>query len=360
MATSRGPVNSPVAAPEAAGQAPAEVRAAAPDGVEIRLREEPFCFQFFQAVRLLEQCLAPRKPVGRFVNPDQEVVRFSVNNSLTFPASDIQSLEFPDAESAAMTVNFGGLTGPHGVLPHWYTVYIRERIRAGDRTIPAFFDIFNHRFVSLLFRAWEKYRFTISYERGERGGFTQNLLDLIGLGTKGLADRQSVVDDSLIFYAGLLGQRPRSAAALAQIISDYFGVPVEVQQFLGSWYRLDDVTQCRLEDPLDSSEQVGLGAIVGEEVWDPHAKVRIKLGPLTLEQYLDFLPNGTAFEPLRAITSFFSNEEFDFEVQLVLKQDEVPTCELGADGDAAPQLGWVTWVRSVPIDRNPQDTILQL
>ena len=43
--------------------------------VAARLREEPFCFEFFQAVRLLERMSAGRMPVGRFAHPHQEVVR---------------------------------------------------------------------------------------------------------------------------------------------------------------------------------------------------------------------------------------------------------------------------------------------
>ena len=62
----------------------------------------------------------------------------------------------------------------------------------------------------------------------------------------GLRDRQAVPDDTLIYYAGLLAQRPRSAQALQQILADYFEVPVKIEQFAGGWYRLDGETQCRL------------------------------------------------------------------------------------------------------------------
>lgn len=331
--------------------------------VERMLREEPYCFQFFQAVRLLERLFPDREPVGRFVPPEREVVRFGGNPSVAFPPSDIHSIEFPESGPVRMNVNFMGLYGPNGILPLWYTVLLRERLRAGDNTMRAFLDIFNHRVISLFFRGWEKYRHTISYERGEREGFTHYLLDLIGLGTKGLANRQAVPDDSLIFYAGLLGQRPRSAQGLAQILSDYFDVPVEIEQFLGAWYRLDDESQCCLDlTGLEAhvSEKVGEGTVVGDEVWDPHARVRIKIGPLSLDRYLEFLPNGSAYEPLRALTRFYSNDEFEFEVQLILRKDEVPFCELGEEGAAAPQLGWVTWMKSAPMRCDPQDTILQL
>ena len=325
-----------------------------------RLEQEAFVFRFFQAVRLLEQAAPHREPVGRFARPSQEAARFVAHQTLSFPASEIQSLEFPEGQPPRMTVNFMGLTGPLGLLPIWYTNLIRERMKARDNTLPDFFDIFNHRMISLFFHAWEKYRFSISYERGDREGLTKCLMDITGLGTEGLQDRQDVNDDSLLFYAGLLSQKPRSAQNLAQILSDYFGVPVEIEQFVGAWYRLDPINLCHMDERPDYSEQVGLGAVVGDEMWDQHSRARIKIGPLTIEQYLEFLPNGPAHKPLKALAHFYSNGEVDFEAQLILKKDEVPLCSLGATGSAAPQLGWLTWMKTGAMGRHPGDTILEL
>ena len=331
-----------------------------PSELETRLREEPYGIRFFQAVRLLERLFPERKPVGRFVNPSQEIVHFGANPSLAFPASEIQSLEWDEKKPHHMTVNFLGLTGPLGALPQWYTGLVADRVRAGDKTLRDFLDIFNHRFLSLFYQAWEKYRFPIAYERGELDRFSRLLLDLIGMGTDGLQDRQAVPDEAFLFFAGILGQRPHSAKALELILTEYFEVPVEVQQLLGGWFRLDTATACRLGDRETPSEQLGMGAVAGNEVWDQGARARIKLGPLSLSQYLDFLPTGSAYQALRGLTRFFSNDEIDFEVQLVLERTEVPACELGSEGDDSPKLGWVSWVRSGPIGRDPEDTILAL
>jgi type VI secretion system protein ImpH len=332
----------------------------APSELEARLRQEPYPFGFFQAVRLLERLFPERKPVGRFVNPSEEIAHFSAHPSLTFPASEIQSLEWHPDQPHRMTVNFFGLTGPVGALPQWYTGLIAERLRASDKTLRDFLDIFNHRFLSLFFQAWEKYRFAIAYERGEMDRFSRLLLDLIGMGTEGLQDRQAFPDEAFLFFAGILAQRPRSAKALQLLLEEYFEVPVEVQQLLGGWFKLDPATECCLGERDTPSEQLGEGAVAGNEVWDQGARARIKLGPLSLSQYLDFLPNGSAFQALRGLTRFFANDEIDFEVQLVLERAAVPACELGSEGDESPQLGWVSWVRSGPIGRNPEDTILDL
>jgi type VI secretion system protein ImpH len=303
--------------------------------------------------------------VGTFTHPSREVVRFGANTSIAFPASRIQELQWSDSSAPFMVVNFMGLTGPIGVLPLYYSELLRQRIRDKDRTLQSFFDLFNHRMISLFYQAWEKYRFQVAYERGERDRFSHHLLDLIGLGTRGLADRQAVTDDSLIFYCGLLSLHPRSVSALRNILIDYFDVPVEVEQFVGAWYALDPDNQCQFDVGDSFSEQLGVGAVAGDEIWDQQSGLRVTLGPLSLNEYLDFLPQGSAYAPLQALTKFFVGNHLELEIQLVLKREEVPACELDdIPGDAGekvrPQLGWVTWAKSAPMGRDPGDTILRI
>jgi type VI secretion system protein ImpH len=325
-----------------------------------KLRSEPFVFDFFQAVRLLERFLPERTPVGQFAHPGNEVARFRAHPSLAFPASQIQTISWPANEPPQMTVNFMGLTGPEGVLPNPYTSLIIERLRASDYSLRDFLDLFHHRIVALFYRAWRKYRVDVAYEHGERDLFSRHLLSLLGLGTEGLSKRQAISDDSLIYYAGLLAQRPRSAQALQQILSDYFDVPVQIEQFAGGWYRLDLETQCSLSEANSESEKLGGGAVVGDELHNQQSRVRIVLGPLPLERYADFLPDGQSWEPLRAWLRFYSNDEWDFDVKLILEREQVPVCTLGAEGISRPQLGWVSWMKSAPFGHDPDDTVLAL
>jgi type VI secretion system protein ImpH len=330
--------------------------------VEKLLRSDPWSFSFFQAVRLMQRMYTGRAPVGRFMHPAKEVVRFGAHAATAFPASQIQDIRWDTGGAPVMVINFMGLTGPSGVLPLYYSELIRERLRQKDSTLIAFLDLFNHRMVSLFYQAWEKYRFTVAYERGERDRLSLHLLDFVGLGTPGLQSRQAVADDSLLFYSGLLALRSRSALSLRSILEDYFDVPVEIEQFVGAWYPLAVQDQCCFDKGQSFSEQLGVGAVVGDEIWDQQSGLRIRLGPLTLKQYVDFLPHGAAWEPLRAITRFFSGNESEFEVQLVLRSDEVPACELDDQPSSGvlPQLGWLTWAKTEPMRRDAGDTILRL
>ncbi len=45
------------------------------------------------------------------------------------------------------------------------------------------------------------------------------------------------------------------------------------------------------------------------------------------------------------------------ELQLILKRNEVPRCELAGRG---PQLGWTSWVKTAEFERDAGETILEL
>lgn len=344
--------------PQIEGEAQSTLLAESPLGLD--LRDDACSFEFFQAVALLERLLSDRRPVGHFSSPEDESVRFHVNPRLGFPASEIQQLEVHNDTPADMMVNFMGLTGPQGVLPYVYSELILERMRAKDRTIAAFFDIFNHRAISLFYRAWQRTRFPVNYASGARDYFSQYLRDLLGIGTAGLRDRQDIEDEALMHYISLIAMQSRSAVSLEQVLADYFEVPVEIQQFTGAWYTLDQSTQCAMNEKDSMSTQIGLGAVVGDAVWDRQGRVRIRIGPVSMERYNDFLPGGSAHAALRAITEFFSNGCVDFEAQLVLDRNEVPAVELDLNAKHPARLGWVSWAKTAPLNADPDDTILAL
>ena len=329
-------------------------------GLAGELAAAPARFTFFQAVRLLERLYPDRNPVGGFDAPDTEVAHFSAHPSLAFPVAEIETVALRDGEPARLSVNFMGLIGPLGVLPYHYTQLVADRVRARDRSLQAFLDIFQHRMISLFYRAWEKHYFLSAYERGADDPVTEHLHDLLGIGPAASRPRAPLHSEALLFYASALAPLPRSAVALEQMLSDFFLVPAAVEQFVGGWYRLGANAQCTLGSEDGASSQLGRGAVAGDEMWDQQARVRIRLGPLTRAQYEQFLPTGEAHEVLRRVVRFFSQDQFDIEVQLVLKPDEVPSCRIAADGERPAALGWGTWLRTGAFARDADETVLTL
>ena len=326
--------------------------------VKSLLFEEPYRFDFFQAVRLFERLFPNKKPVGQETSPKAEPVRFRTHVALEFPASEIYEIREPaDGDgNIEMLVNFMGLVGISGALPTPYTELVVNRVRHRDTALWSFLDIFTHRAVSLFFRAWAKYRFPIAYERGN-DDFTSYVFDLAGLGTNGLRGRLSLNDQSLLPYTGLIAQKPHSANAVENIISDYFGVPAKLEQFFGQWLPLtqSDVTKLGAKN-----SGLGVNAIAGSKVWDQQSKFRIRLGALTFNQFLAFLPNGSAYEKLRSIAKFMVGFEYDFDVRLRLKAKEAPATILTTRAIRRPMLGWTAFLKTKPFTADNEQVVLAL
>jgi type VI secretion system protein ImpH len=361
--------------------------------VEEHLFEEGFRFDFFQAVRLLEKLYPKRCPIGRIAAPRDEVVRLRAQASLSFPASAIYELLPPsdDQPLPTMIVRFMGLAGPSGVLPRHYTELLLKLAREGKGpekyALRDWFDLFNHRFLSLFFRAWEKYRFYIPYERKEYARqepdpFTRCLFSLVGLGMTPLRDRLHVIkweedeeqrrqkvlaeidDLALLHYSGFLAHRPRNAQALGAMLQDYFQLPVRVQQFHGQWLVLDLANQSRLGGP-NSNNELGLNLVAGERVWDVQSKIRIRLGPLRYSEFNEFLPDREPIPQRKALfllahlVRLYVGSEFDFDVQLVLRKEDVPQCQLTDGLGVGPQLGRNTWMASQPFEEDAEDAVFE-
>jgi type VI secretion system protein ImpH len=323
-----------------------------------RLRAEPYRYGFFPAVWLLQALAPDRERVGGDGPPAAEAVRFRSEQSLEFPASEILDVTGEDGDRAEMVVRFMGLTGPQGALPRVYSELVIERLRRRDPTLAAFLDLFNHRLVSLFFRAWEKSRPRLLVDRDGRDDLSRWLFSLFGMGTRGLRGRLAVRDTGLLLYTGLLALKPRSSTGLETLLADYFhDVPVRVVQFVGQWLPLEPEAQTCLR-PFGGNTRLGVDALVGSRVWHTQSRFRVVLGPTTYARFCELLPCGASSPELLELTRFFVGLEFDFEFQLVLRAEEVPPSRLGAPGPQAPRLGWSTWLVSQRAQRDAHDLVL--
>ncbi|MFO0915398.1 MAG: type VI secretion system baseplate subunit TssG [Pirellulales bacterium] len=368
--------------------------------VATRLLNEYYEFDFFQAVRILERLQQQRQGVGGDASPQQECARFRSLPSLTFPPSSIAALAPPGPETVSgepgrppeMTVAFLGLTGPSGALPRYYTELLMERLRQKDRTLHDFLDLFHHRLTSLFYRAWQKYRFWLRFEKAEIVGrrehqdtperqkafltdvrprldrFSQIVLDLAGLGNASLrysasqpqqlVHRSALTDDTMRFYAGLLGNSHRPANGLERLLAEYFEVPVEVCQCMGQWLLIELDDQSRVSGTARTV--LGENAVVGERFRDLQGRFRVRIGPIAYADYLRYLPPGTNHRPLGDLSRLYAGHEYDIEVQLVLARDEIPPAQLSADTSTGPRLGWNVWLHSQPLTEDRGDAILNL
>lgn len=335
-----------------------------PNGLMQALHEQPFAFDFFQAVRRIEAVHpdAPRTGFSQRLSDDS--IRFAQEPSLSFAPSTIFDVKLPDPEKPGppaprLFVTFLGLMGANGPLPLHLTEHARDRERNhADPTFARFLDIFHHRAISLFCRAWASCQKTVNLERendpaGDR--FALFIAALYGMAMPSQRFRDAAQDSAKGYFAGRLASQTRCAEGLASIIQEYFKVPVDIQQFTGQWLALP--ADCHLKlGKSPSTGSLGTTAIVGSSIWECQQKFRVTLGPLSLVDYEKMLPSAScrSLKRLRDWVRLYTTDELCWDLKLILKAREVPRISLGKFG----RLGWTTWTSSAPESRDRADLTL--
>lgn len=317
------------------------------------LKAEPWRFDFYQAMRLLECHYAALPRLGTASRlADEPPVRFGQAVALDFAPSALASYE-PGAQEEGqepapdwLKVRFFGLFGPNGPLPLHLT---SRELRDGDGTFARFADMFHHRLLCLFYRAWAEAQPTVQHDRHgqppglgqarEEDRFSRYLASLFGLGMDSLRDRDAMPDRAKLLFAGHFACQNRHAEGLAAIVAAFFGFPARVAEFVGEWMDIAPHEQTRIGHPGQAA-QLGVSMVLGSQVFGCQHKFRLVLGPLSLDEYRYLLPGQDGLPELAAIVRNYSGDALAWDVRLVLRREDVPLFCL----DGAAQLGWTTWL----------------
>ena len=248
-----------------------------------------------------------------------------------------------------------GLLGTDGPLPLHITELARDRQRnQADPTLRRFIDLFHHRLLSLFHRAWADVRPTVSFDRPAEDRFGHYVAALTGLASGGLRDRDAMPDLTKLHFAGLLAGQTRHAEGLAAILTEFFKMPVQVESFVGGWLPVAEGERTRLSG---GGEVAALGgtALLGPRVFSRQHKFRLVFGPLTLAEYERLLPGGLSFHRLVPIVRNWAGDVLAWDVNMVLRREEVPAIRLGRAG----LLGWTTWLLPRRAETDAGDLFLE-
>ena len=313
-------------------------------------------------VRQLEARSGQR--VGTDTKPSQEPVAFKVDTDANFPAAELARMTV-DAAPPTLAVSFFGLFGASGALPYHYSQLIADRARIKDYALRDFLDMFNHRLLSFFYRCWKKHQFPIAFETAQAAGqedaLTLGLWALIGHRTQGLADRLSLPDETFLYFAGHYSNVRPSADALRSILRQTFGVEVAISEFIGQWMLISrgDQTQVGATALGETCGNcLGVEAIAGQRTWDIQNRFRIRIGALGRQRFLDFTPLGGSLRQLVDCVRRYVGPQYDFDVQVVLKCDEVTGARLGVPEQAC--LGWNTWLGNWTQPTDADDAVFEL
>lgn len=305
------------------------------------LVEQPSRFTFLQAIWLLQRSLPQSVPLGHQGPPDDEPVRLRSSASLAFPPGDIESVEDRGDQRPRyqLTATFLGLYGAHSPLPNHYAEEILFKIEEDD-PVRAFFDLFNHRLLSLFVRGLLRYRGHLLFGSGAGDSFSWRLFALAGLESEAVREALGIPEQRALRFVGHWCSHPKSAASVEAILRTYFdGVPIAVQQCVPRWVYLEEDQQCSIGR---HSCRLGVDTTVGERVRDRMGKFRVVVGPVDFETYVSFLPNGENMRALRRLARLASDGWIDFDVDVILRRDDTPSLRvsLNAQGELGRTAGF--------------------
>ena len=325
---------------DAAPAAPPAI--AAPPGPPLaRLVAEPARFELEQAAALLA--------------PDGDMLRldFRTQARLGLPNGEVAAV---DAEARRITATTFGLIGPGGVLPRHYTATVAAELRKRSGALHAFLDMLARRFTARWIQAGAKYRPTRNPEPTARA-----LAAAVGLDTPHLAERLASPLPAVLYHAGNLSARTRSAERLRALLEEEAGCAVEIVEFAGGWLRVPESERTRLPTRTGPHGQgrLGMDAMAGAAVYDPQSRIRIRFGPLPAARFAEFLPGRPLHRRVAELTRLFLGPEMEFVLNPVLRAADVPDASLGAAGAGGARLGWTSWLGAAgPRRKDADDAVL--
>jgi type VI secretion system protein ImpH len=303
------------------------------------LESSPQGFSLFAALRLLERTFASQPRLGESRKASDDRVRLGQAPHLMFAPADVAEVRTDEAGRVVLEQFGFGLFGPNGALPLHMTELAYERRRhRDDATVVDFLNLFQHRLISLFYRAWANAEPAVNLDRPESDHFRTYVGALMGLAPQDARDADAVPDYAKLHRAGRFSAQSRSADGLEAILADYFDIPVSVRQFVGAWLDIPPDLRCRLGDR--DAATLGVSSTLGASTWQCQHKFEIVLGPLTRTQFEDFLPGARGLTELHALVRLYTNDEWAWQVRLLLRDAEIPGVLLGGGG----KLGWTSWL----------------
>ena len=294
-------------------------------------------YSYFQAIRLLHLC-------AKRGSTHANTLRIRPKLSLAFPESDIDRIEQRADGGYRITANFFGLYGVASPLPVFYTEDLFEEEREGRHATRDFLDVVHYTMYPLLFGAWSKYRLQQRVIENEDQQVLNHLYAFTGLGDPDLRVDLLPGSASLLRYAGILNQRPRSALGLRTMLADAFK-PAAVE--------IDTCVPQELAIPAD--QRLRLGAdnhCLGENAYlgnwiDDHAnQIRIRVQDISAELFQQLLPGAAAHQQLQFMTRYYLLDPLTVTAQLQLRAGEAEAARLG--GSHWSRLGLDTWLNPAP------------
>ncbi len=278
----------------------------------------------FQSIHVVEEALLRTEAlIGTDTLPKHEKINLKASASLGYEHAQLVALKPIANNKLSLETNLIGLTGEQGVMPQHYSELALQRQKQGDRAMVDFYNIFNHRLLSLYYRSWQLSQLTVqarAHARNHRSPLISCLDTLTGQ-----------VNNLSLHYGGLYASPTRSKGALKGILECISGCEVYIHELQGQWIQLPKYEQTRLvsrTNPEGQFSRLGKGASLGSKAWNINAGVTFEFVPKNKSQVEKLLGNSPSLSVVKNTALDFIGGHKHAKWQMTTKHSLLPLVQL--------------------------------
>lgn len=337
---------------------------------------------FYQAVRLLEKQVslgfggnstiddAPVDGVSvegapvdnNLGNTEPKNILFKSVNTQAFTPNAVAGIS-QKFNHAQVKVNSFGLLGQQGPVPDIFSELIQRTSEAGNTGPEAFLNLFNHRFIKLLFDIKQQLDPMLFNDRIEDSTLYQFAHALLGLWTNDMHQKLPLSLSQMLSFSVLFIGNKQNYSSFKQMLECVLHCEAQISPCAGAWKPLPKKYQAQLGE---ANTTLGSGVGLGCRYWDNQAGIDVHLKMPSLSACAALRPQGHKHPHLVALLSFLTDGHYQVNVTLSVPWQKLPVSQLDADDAQTPmkpaneenrihqqrnqplpmRLGHTTWLKS--------------
>lgn len=302
------------------------------------LTEHGPSFHVWQAVWIGENITKALTPDRKEYLLEQKGLKFHPSEKYEFPPRDIKEISYSD-DTLTYVLTFLGLYGINSPLPRCYHEQVSNQQRTlGANEVPLqnFLDIFNDRFYWLYYQAWKKYRYYLYLNSNADNKITERIKSFVGVGFSS-RKKNLISDFTLLKFSSVFSQRVRNKNGLEILLNYIFPqYEINIKEFTPKWIELYNSPKIGSQNNI-----LGKNSFIGRSIKDCVSRITLEIGPISFEDYLNFLPGAQSSNHLIELLRLYLNDGLEFDLMFKIKSDTIISVSWD---DARLRLGSTLWL----------------
>lgn len=307
------------------------------------LEKDGPAYNVFYAIFLCETISKTLYPDRDDEKLAQTGLEFRPYEMYVYPPKDIRSFEFKN-DVMYFVMNFMGLYGVNSPLPRCYheQVALQQTLHGpGQVPLQNFYDIFNNRFYWLYYQAWKKYRYYLQLSDDPTNKTMQRVFSFIGQGPQHKKDTTAINRFKLLQCSGVLCSRIRNKAGMHILCAEFFPqFKFKIKEFIPHMVKLAERPYLGNQNK-EKAFQLGGFSVVGESMLDCMSRIRVEIGPINFDDFLEFIPGGKFAGLLKKLLNLYINDGLEYDIKLIVKTAGI---KLKPWNDPRIRLGSTLWL----------------